>query len=166
MEFIINLLKAASSFYKDDIIRSFSLYSKALQIGPACASLYNNLALASVSIGRFISKAFFIFDSGQVDLGFRSFSKALDEATNDEDFELVWYNIGTAAISIGDFQLAERAYKISSVYGNGGYSLNNLSVLASLADNKSEAANLLAQSNDIDSTWETQWNSGNNFYTN
>jgi len=138
-----------------------------LQIGPACASLYNNLALASVSIGTILFKRIsliFILQTGQVDLGFRSFSKALDEATNDEDFELVWYNIGTAAVSIGDFPLAERAYKISSVYGNGGYSLNNLSVLASLADNKSEAANLLAQSNDIDSTWETQWNSGKIYF--
>ena len=86
---------AASKYYKDEPMACLSLYRRALQTGHACAALYNNLALASIA-------------TGQVDLGFRCFTKALQESTSDDELEQIWYNIGNTCIFIGEFQLAQQ----------------------------------------------------------
>ena len=91
---------AASKYYKDEPMQCLSLYRRALQTGRGCAALYNNLALASIA-------------TGQVDLGFRCFSKALQESTSDDELEQIWYNIGNTCVFIGEFQLAQQGMKVN-----------------------------------------------------
>lgn len=80
---------------KDEPMKCLSLYRRALQTGKPCPSLYNNLALASIA-------------TGQVDVAFRCFSKALQELSSDEEAEQIWYNIGNTCILIGEHQLAQQ----------------------------------------------------------
>ena len=86
---------AASKYYKDEPMKCLSLYRRALQSGKPCSALYNNLALASIA-------------TGQVDVAFRCYSKALQEISSDEDAEQIWYNIGNTCILIGEHQLAQQ----------------------------------------------------------
>ena len=86
---------AASKYYKDEPMKCLSLYRRALQTGKPCSALYNNLALASIA-------------TGQVDVAFRCYSKALQEISSDEDAEQIWYNIGNTCILIGEHQLAQQ----------------------------------------------------------
>ena len=53
-----------------------------------CAATYNNLGLAASSIG-------------QIDLAFRCLQFGLNLAEDDEEIEMIWYNIGNVAMQIG-----------------------------------------------------------------
>ncbi len=46
--------------------------------------------------------------AGQVDLGFKCFSKALQESAVDDELEQIWYNVGNSCVFVGEFQLAQQ----------------------------------------------------------
>jgi len=136
---------ASSHFYAADPVRSFVLYRQALQSGTLCAATYNNIGLAAAAIG-------------QVDLSFRCFQFGLNVAEDDEEIEMIWYNVGNVAMQIGEFDLAKRAYKISIAAGDGGISLNNYGVLSALNEEKAVASSLFRQAESSQQGWEALWN--------
>jgi len=136
---------ASSHFYGGDPVRSFVLYRQALQSGTLCSATYNNIALAAAAIG-------------QIDLAFRCFQFGLNVAEDDEETEMIWYNIGNIAQQIGEFDLAKRAYKISMAAGDGGMSLNNYGVLSVLNNETAVANSLFRQAQDSQQGWESLWN--------
>ena len=57
-----------------------------------CTATYNNIGLAAAALG-------------QIDLAFRCLQFGLNLAEDDEEIEMVWYNIGNVAMQIGTSNL-------------------------------------------------------------
>ena len=94
---------------------SHALTPKNSQMGVVNTELWNNMGLCC-------------FYASQYDMALSCFERALALASDDNMAD-VWYNIGEAAVGIGDLSLAYQAFKLAvSVDPNHSEAYNNLGV--------------------------------------
>jgi len=90
---------ASYHFYTDQPEIAMRYYRRLLQMGVNNSEIWNNLALCT-------------FYASQYDMTLSCFDRAFQFA-DDSNMADVWYNLGQAAIGVGDLGLAYQAFKIS-----------------------------------------------------
>lgn len=125
---------AVHYFYNFQPEMALMYYRRVLSMGLNACELYCNIALCCLYGGetRMTSetaqKNLIISSiSGQLDLVFSCFQRALRLAISAEQKADVWYNISFVGINIGDLEFARRCLRVTiSMDGGHASALNNL----------------------------------------
>lgn len=117
---------ASFYFYSDQPEVAMRYFRRLLQMGVNNTEIWNNLALCT-------------FYASQYDMTLNCFDRAFQFA-DDSNMADVWYNVGQAAIGVGDLGLAYQAFKISISCDNShSESYSNLGVLELRKNNLDQA---------------------------
>jgi tetratricopeptide repeat protein 8 len=115
----------ANHFYKDEPEVALKYFQRVLELDGSNSENWNNLALAA-------------FYSNQTDIAFKAFQQALAFSETDADSSAdaicrkadVHFNLGTAGLALGDFDLAYKSYKTCLECNPKHYeAANNLGVI-------------------------------------